>query len=212
MQDRDTMSAANAASDVQPELDDVDRAGQAAGDTEPADRSAESDKASNEAAQTHSATDEAALADTDEVDERAAEIDRLKQQLLRLQADFDNFRKRTRQEREELQWFATRKLLTDLLPVTDNFDRALSTFSAETDVETVRAGVEMVHRQLLTVLQGHDVVPMDTVGQPFDPNIHEAVMQEPADDRPAGIVAEEFQKGYRIGDKVLRPAMVKVTV
>ncbi|MDQ0190487.1 nucleotide exchange factor GrpE [Alicyclobacillus cycloheptanicus] len=153
-----------------------------------------------------------AQAEEGQPDPRDAEIDSLKQQLLRLQADFDNFRRRTRQEREELQLFATRKLLGELLPIADNFDRALSAFTPEADLETVRAGVEMVQRQLLNLLQSYDVTQMETVGQPFDPNVHEAVMQEPAGDREAGIVVEEFQKGYRIGDRVLRPAMVKVTV
>lgn len=147
-------------------------------------------------------------------DEREEELERLRQQWLRLQADFDNFRRRTRQEREELQAFATRRLLGDLLPVVDNLDRALLAFqTGDGQADTLHAGVEMVHRQLLSLLENYDVTPMTTVGEPFDPAVHEAVLQEPADDdRPPGVVAEELQKGYRIGDRVLRPAMVKVTV
>lgn len=144
---------------------------------------------------------------------QTAETAQLRQQLLRLQADFDNFRRRTRQEREELQLFATRKLLGDLLPVVDNFDRAMSALNAdEAELQTVRTGVEMVQRQLLTLLSQYEVRPMEAVGQAFDPKIHEAVLQEPAGDEPVGVVKDELQKGYWLGERVLRPAMVKVTV
>lgn len=142
-----------------------------------------------------------------------SEVEVVRQQLTRLQADFDNFRKRTRQEREELQRYATRKLLAELLPVVDNFDRAAAALTApDAELETVRTGVEMVHRQLLTLLSQHDVTPMDAVGKPFDPKVHEGVMQEPAGDGPAGVVVAELQKGYWLDDRVLRPAMVTVTV
>ncbi len=144
---------------------------------------------------------------------QASESEQLRQQLLRLQADFDNFRKRTRQEREELQSFATRKLLGELLPIVDNFDRAMSVLTGDdAALPTVRTGVEMVQRQLLTLLSQYEVRPMEVLGQAFDPKVHEAVLQEPAGDGPAGIVKEELQKGYWLGDRVLRPAMVKVTV
>ncbi|GGJ09352.1 hypothetical protein GCM10010885_18070 [Alicyclobacillus cellulosilyticus] len=142
-----------------------------------------------------------------------AELASLRQQLLRVHADFDNFRKRTRQEKEDLQKFAAQKLLSDLLPVVDNFERALAAFTAEGASAELRAGVEMVHRQLLGILEKHGVRPMDVVGQPFDPSLHEAVMQEPAGEGVApGTVVLELQKGYWLHDKVLRPAMVKVSV
>ncbi|WDL96328.1 nucleotide exchange factor GrpE [Alicyclobacillus sp. ALC3] len=144
---------------------------------------------------------------------QTSESEQLRQQLMRLQADFDNFRKRTRHEREELQSFATRKLLGELLPIVDNFDRAMSALTAaDAQLQTVRTGVEMVQRQLLTLLSQYEVRPMEVLGQAFDPNVHEAVLQEPAGDGAAGIVQAELQKGYWLGDRVLRPAMVKVTV
>lgn len=144
----------------------------------------------------------------------ATQLADVQAQLLRTMADFDNFRRRSRQEKDDLQKFATRKLLQDLLPVVDNFDRALSAWGAvdNADATDLKAGIEMVQRQLLSVLQSYGVEAMNDVGQPFDPNVHEAVMQAPADETQAGIVLEEFQKGYRLHDKVLRPAMVKVSV
>lgn len=145
--------------------------------------------------------------------EEADETEQMRQQLLRLQADFDNFRKRTQKEREDLQTFATRKLLADLLPVVDNFDRAMAALAdAEGQVETLRAGLEMVHRQLLGLLDQYDVRPMAAEGEAFDPNVHEAVAQAPAQDGPVGVVVEVLQRGYWLGERVLRPAMVKVSV
>jgi molecular chaperone GrpE len=137
------------------------------------------------------------------------EVDALKNQLLRAHADFDNFRKRTRQEKEDLQRFAAKKVLSDLLPVVDNFERALTTFGD--DANELKTGVEMVYRQLVTLLEGQGVAEIEALEKVFDPNIHQAVMQESVDGKDAGIVIEVLQKGYYLNDKVLRPAMVKVT-
>jgi len=144
----------------------------------------------------------------------AAEFADVQTKLLRTMADFDNFRRRSRQEKEDLQKFATRKLLEDLLPVVDNFDRALAVLRAGDSAAKgdVQAGIEMVHRQLSSVLQSYGVEAMDAVGQSFDPNLHEAVMQAADAEAAAGVILEEFQKGYRLHDRVLRPAMVKVSV
>ncbi|MBX6351854.1 MAG: nucleotide exchange factor GrpE [Thermoflavifilum sp.] len=152
---------------------------------------------------------EAPAAAIEEVQELREQVQELHDQLLRARADFENYRRRTRQEMEDLRNFATRQLLSDLLPVVDNFDRALSAIAGQAEV---REGIEMVHRQLLALLAKHGVEAMETVGQAFDPKVHEAVMQEPAGDREVGIVAEELQKGYLLHGRVLRPAMVKVTV
>jgi molecular chaperone GrpE len=142
----------------------------------------------------------------------AAEIAQVREQMLRVQADFDNFRKRTRQEKEELQQYATRKVFTDLLPVMDNFDRALSVLGGQEAATEIRTGMEMVQRQLLSVLENGGVKPMVVIGERFDPNMHEGVMQVPADGQDVGVVVRELQKGYWLHEKVLRPAMVAVTV
>ncbi|WP_249226502.1 nucleotide exchange factor GrpE [Alicyclobacillus mengziensis] len=132
--------------------------------------------------------------------------------LLRTLADFDNFRRRTRQEHEDLQKFAARKVLEGLLPVVDNFERALAAFENKDAGEDLKTGIEMVYRQLQSVLSAQGVCVMEAVGQPFDPQVHEAVMQESVDGQAAGVVLQELQKGYMLHDKVLRPAMVKVSV
>lgn len=151
-------------------------------------------------------------AETAREDEQGAELEALRQQLLRVHADFDNFRKRTRQEKDDLQKFATKQLLADLLPIADNFERALQSLDVADAGEQLRTGVEMVQRQLMQVLQRYGVEPIAAENQRFDPTLHEAVMQEPADGREAGIVAQVLQTGYTLHGKVLRPAMVKVTV
>lgn len=132
--------------------------------------------------------------------------------LARALADFDNYRRRTRQEHEDLQKFASRKVLEGLLPVVDNFERALSALTGQEVPGEIQTGIEMVYRQLQNLLTQQGVAAMDAVGKPFDPQIHEAVMQESAEGQGPGIVVQELQKGYLLHDKVLRPAMVKVTV
>ncbi|GMA52144.1 protein GrpE [Alicyclobacillus contaminans] len=141
------------------------------------------------------------------------ELEEVKGQLLRVHADFDNFRRRTRQEKEDLQRFATKAVVSDVLGVVDNLERALASVPEDEAVAELRKGIEMVYRQLVSVLEKHGVQAMNTVGASFDPTLHEAVMQAPAEEgQTPGTVVEELQKGYMLNGKVLRPAMVKVTV
>jgi len=131
---------------------------------------------------------------------------------LRAQADFDNFRRRTLKEKEELAQYATSKLVTELLPVMDNFERALVTTPANPEFEAFAKGVNMIFRQLEGVLKAEGLTAMETVGQPFNPEYHQAIMQVESEEYEEGIVTEEIQKGYLLKDKVLRPAMVKVSM
>lgn len=131
---------------------------------------------------------------------------------LRVQADFDNFRRRTQREKEELAQYATSKLVTELLPVMDNFERALATPAAGADAEAFIKGVNMIFRQLEGVLMSEGLTAMEVVGQPFNPEYHQAIMQVESEEHEEGIVTEEVQKGYLLKDKVLRPAMVKVSM
>lgn len=131
---------------------------------------------------------------------------------LRAQADFDNFRRRTLKEKEELAQYATSKLVTELLPVMDNFERALVTTPANPEFEAFTKGVNMIFRQLEGVLKAEGLKAMETVGQPFNPEYHQAIMQVESEEFEEGIVTEEIQKGYLLKDKVLRPAMVKVSM
>lgn len=147
-----------------------------------------------------------------EVAKLRAEAEEHQQRLLRAQADFDNFRRRTLKEKEELAKYASMKLVTELVPVLDNFERALSTAQQGAESESFAKGVEMIFRQFESVLQAEGVTAMDAVGQPFNPEFHQAIMQVESEEHEEGIVVEEVQKGYMLKDKVLRPAMVKVSM
>ncbi|AEF94726.1 Protein grpE [Desulfotomaculum nigrificans CO-1-SRB] len=140
--------------------------------------------------------------------EKTAEAENNFNRALRLQADYENLRRRTRQEREELLKFGAEQLITALLPVLDNFERALA--SAGNGGEKFVSGVEMISRQLNEVLQNEGLTPIPAVGEQFDPNIHEAVMQVEDTGEPENTVVEELRKGYYLKGKVIRPAMVKV--
>ncbi|TGE39858.1 nucleotide exchange factor GrpE [Desulfosporosinus fructosivorans] len=132
-------------------------------------------------------------------------------QLQRLQADFDNYRKRTQKEKTELIKYASERLVVDLLPVLDNFDRAVSAAKDNPDFTSFSQGVEMILRQMQTALSKEGLKAMDAVGQPFDPNLHEAVLRVASEEHPENTVVEELQKGYYLKEKVLRPCMVKVS-
>jgi molecular chaperone GrpE len=132
----------------------------------------------------------------------------LKDQLLRLAADFDNYRKRAARQMEETRKFGTEKLLVDLLLVLDNFDRALD--HAKSENGPLIQGVRMVAKQLTDTLAQHGVVGFTSRGEPFDPERHEAIAQMPSEDQPPGSVLEEVVKGYMIHDRLLRAAQVVV--
>ena len=128
--------------------------------------------------------------------------------LLRKTAEFDNYRKRTDRERQQLSEAAAADLLTELLPLVDDMERALR--AEGNDAEAIRMGVELIHKQLLEILRKRGVRPIEALGADFDPHYHMAVSHEPANDRREGEVIEEFGRGYMLGDRLLRPAMVKV--
>ncbi|MFR9708299.1 nucleotide exchange factor GrpE [Paenibacillus sp. MB22_1] len=158
------------------------------------------------------AVNEANNADvTAELEKLRAENEEIQQRLLRAQADFDNFRRRTVKEKEELGKYASAKLITELLPVIDNFERALNTTGDISDAASYVKGVEMIFRQLEGVLKAEGLTPMEAEGQPFNPEFHQAIMQVESEEHEEGIVVEVVQKGYMLKDKVLRPAMVKVS-
>jgi len=148
-------------------------------------------------------------------EERYAELRRLadenQNRYLRAQADFDNFRRRTLKEKEDLAQYASMKLITQLLPVLDNFERALQTAGEAAEGDSFAKGVDMIYRQLSQVLEAEGLKPMDAVGQPFDPELHQAIMRVESEEHEEGIVLEAVQTGYVLKDKVIRPAMVKVS-
>jgi molecular chaperone GrpE len=130
--------------------------------------------------------------------------------LLRKTAEFDNYRKRTDRERLQLSEAAAADLLKDLLPLVDDLERALRADAESEATDAIRKGVELIHKQLLDTLRKRGVRPIEALGADFDPHYHMAVAHEPAGDRREGEVVEEFRRGYMLGDRLLRPAMVKV--
>lgn len=140
--------------------------------------------------------------------EKTHEVEECQQRLLRLQADFDNFRRRSRQEKEELSQVIAHGVFRELLPVLDNLERALA--ASVQDAGQLRTGVDMVYRQLNVILEKSGVIAIAAAGSQFDPALHEAVMRVEDASQPDGTVVEELQKGYMAGGKVLRPSMVKV--
>ncbi len=137
------------------------------------------------------------------------ERDELKDQLLRARAEFDNYRKRMLREGEQQRKTAAQGLMRSLLPIVDNLERALRHVDDQSDGFT--QGVEMIAKQFADVLAGQGLELIASVGEPFDPNIHEALTHQPSDKYPADTVMEEFQRGYRLGDFVLRPSQVVVS-
>jgi len=133
----------------------------------------------------------------------------LQDRLLRTAAEFENYRKRIDRERREQGDAAAASLLTEVLPVVDNLERALQV-PASPESASYRAGVELIHRQLLDLLRKRGVTPIEALGADFDPRFHQAVSQESSSSHRDGEVMEEMQRGYMLGERLLRPAMVKV--
>jgi len=142
------------------------------------------------------------------LEEKTAEAENHYNRAIRLQADYENLRRRSRQEREELLKFGSEQLIKALLPVMDNFDRAMA--SAGDGGEKFVTGVQMIHRQLSEVLSNEGLAPIPALGEQFDPNLHEAVMQVEDTGEPENTVVEELRRGYYLKGKVIRPSMVKV--
>lgn len=160
---------------------------------------------------TSAQTDDTVQAEDAGVEQLSKQLDEANTKLLRVQADYDNFRKRTQKEKEELAKYASAKLVENLLPAIDNFDRALAASAASGDYEALAKGLEMIYRQLQGTMEAEGLITMEAVGTPFNPEFHQAVMTVETDEYEDGIVVEELQKGYMLKDKVIRPAMVKVS-
>ena len=135
------------------------------------------------------------------------ERDSLQDRLLRTAAEFDNYRKRMDRERRELSEYTAGEVMSEVLPIIDNLERALQAADAD---DPLRKGVELIHRQMLDMLRKRGVKPIDALGKDFDPNFHQAVIHEASAEHREGEVMEELQRGYVVGDRLLRPAMVKV--
>ena len=140
-------------------------------------------------------------------DDLRRERDALQDRLLRTAAEFDNYRKRMDRERRELAEYTAGEAVAEMLPIIDNLERALQAASID---DPLRKGVELIHKQMLDMLRKRGVKPIDARGADFDPNFHQAVIHEESPEHREGEVIEELQRGYMVGDRLLRPAMVKV--
>jgi molecular chaperone GrpE len=152
----------------------------------------------------------------DEVAALKEEAAVLKDRLLRTAADMDNLRKRSEREKAEATLYAATNFARDLLSVTDNMGRALAAVTpeqreaADEVTKNLLAGVELTEKELLNVFQRHGIRKVDTIGQKFDPNLHQALFEVPTGEHPPGTVVQEMQSGFAIGERCLRPAMVGV--
>ena len=165
------------------------------------------EEAPEEAAAADAAMQEEIEALKGQVDGLNKDLQEKKDRLLRLQADFDNFRRRSAKEREEISAVVTQNFCKDMLPLLDNFERAMA---AETkDVEAFQKGVEMIFTQFQEILKKNGLEHIEAIGQKFDPNFHQAVMRVEDPDKEDDTVAQELQKGYMVKGRVIRPSMVQ---
>ncbi|MCL1630427.1 nucleotide exchange factor GrpE [Sporolactobacillus sp. CPB3-1] len=153
-----------------------------------------------------------------QIKEQAAQIEALKKETeetknrwLRTQADFDNFRKRTAKEKADSRKFRAQELVSDMLEILDNFQRALAVETVSEDGKALKKGMEMVLSKLEAALKKEGVEEIPALHEPFDPNVHQAVMQEQSEEHESGIIIQVLQSGYTLNGRVIRPAMVKVS-
>lgn len=162
-------------------------------------------------------TDESDSKEENIEDEEMDEVEKLKKELkekdnkyLRLQAEFKNYKKRVKKEKQELTKYAHGEILKEILPVIDNFNRAIVSSEGDDDKESLLEGIKLIKKSLDEFLEESNVKPIKALGEKFDPNLHHAVMKEDTDEYEHNEIMEELQTGYKLEDKVIRHAMVKV--
>ncbi len=152
------------------------------------------------------------VSEQDECEKLKAELDDLNNKYLRMAADFDNYRKRQMQERESLLKYGAADTMTKLLAVLDTFERAQESLKDVEDVQSVKEGYEVAFKQLMDTLKKAGLETIDALGAEFDPNLHEAIAQTSTNEHPDNTVISQMQKGYKLADRVLRPALVNVAL
>jgi molecular chaperone GrpE len=172
---------------------------------------AEADQIAEELLQATAATDEVEVVDEDSVESLKSKLSEMEKLALRYQADLDNFRKRTRSQTNEQIKYAAMPLLTELLESVDNLNRATEAAQTESEGSGLLQGVTMVATQLQGLLEKNGCQVIESVGQPFDPNCHQAVQMQPSEEHPANTVMHEIRTGYKLHDRVIRPAQVFVS-
>lgn len=193
----------------------VEEAKKSAAETESAEAEAEETEETSEEAGSEEAKEDAEKKTGKKLfgkkkDKKDEKIEELTDKLTRQMAEFDNFRKRTEKEKSQMYEVGAKDIIEKILPVVDNFERGLDAVKEEDKEDPFVQGMEKVYKHLLTTLEGIEVKPIAAVGQPFDPNFHNAVMHVEDENFGENIVAEEFQKGYTYRDSVVRHSMVKV--
>ena len=152
------------------------------------------------------------MEEKDKIEELTKELSKKEELYLRTLADFDNYRKRVERDKKRVNAERERAILLELLEAIDNFERALSSESSESsDGENIEDGVQLIYNQLLRILERHGVTPYESVGEKFNPELHEAILAISTNKYPSGTITAEMQKGYKIGDEVLRVAKVQVS-
>lgn len=146
-----------------------------------------------------------------ELEEARSQTESAIDKMMRLAADFDNYKKRSAKEYENIRKFAAENLIKELLPIVDNFERAIESASESKDFDSFIEGVKLILNQMINLLEKEGVIRIKAVGEVFDPNVHEAVLHINSDDYPENVVTQELQKGYILRDRVIRPAMVAVS-
>ncbi|HDR7950898.1 TPA: nucleotide exchange factor GrpE [Bacillus toyonensis] len=146
----------------------------------------------------------------EKVDELQAKLTETEGRTLRLQADFENYKRRDQMDKQAAEKYRAQSLVSDILPALDNFERAMQVEATDEQTKSLLQGMEMVHRQLLEALTKEGVEVIGAVGKQFEPNEHQAIMQVEDSEFESNAVVEEFQKGYKLKDRVIRPSMVKV--
>ena len=178
--------------------------------TEEIEESLENNEEQEEITEDAKTEEEQTGADETKVNPLQEKYDALNNQYLRLAADFDNFRKRTEQEREALLKYGAESTLKKMLEVLDNFERGLKAIETVEDCEKVKECYNLAYKNFTDVLLKAGLEQIKAEGEVFDPNFHEAVMQTPTSETPENTIIAELQKGYKLGDKVLRPSLVNV--
>jgi len=168
------------------------------------------DQETNDEVNENEQVEEVEVSEVSEVEQLKAELQEQESKYLRLLADYDNFKRRAKLDQEALQKYRAQSTLTNLIPIIDNFARAISMEPTTDEARSMMEGMDMIYRSLSEALKSEGLVEIESLDQEFDPNFHQAIMTESNPDKESGIVLEELQKGYILKDRVLRPSMVKV--
>lgn len=174
------------------------------------DTTSDSDNSSNDSSNEESSEETAVDPKDEEIQQLQLKANENEEKYLRLYAEFENYKRRIQKENETNKTYQPQRVLTDILPTIDNIERALQIEGDDESFKSLQKGVQMVHESLLRALKDNGLEEIESEGQAFDPNFHQAVVQDDNPDFKSGDITQELQKGYKLKDRVLRPSMVKV--